>query len=44
MDRLDKYVARRHEIANRYDELLAGLPLRSQRVWIILPCIYTLSG
>ena len=30
MDRLDKYVARRHEIANRYDELLAGLPLRSQ--------------
>jgi dTDP-4-amino-4,6-dideoxygalactose transaminase len=30
MNRLDEYVARRHEIANRYDELLAGLPLRSQ--------------
>ena len=30
MDRLDEYVARRHEIANRYDELLATLPLRSQ--------------
>lgn len=30
MDRLDEYVARRHEIANRYDELLAGLPLRTQ--------------
>ncbi len=30
MNRLDEYVARRHEIANRYDELLAGLPLRTQ--------------
>lgn len=30
MDRLDEYVARRHEIANRYDELLAGLPVRTQ--------------
>jgi UDP-4-amino-4,6-dideoxy-N-acetyl-beta-L-altrosamine transaminase len=30
MDRLDEYVARRHEIATRYDELLAGLPLRTQ--------------
>ena len=27
MDRLDGYVARRHEIARRYDRLLAGLPL-----------------
>lgn len=26
-NRLDEYVARRHEIAKRYDELLAGLPL-----------------
>lgn len=30
MNRLDEYVTRRHEIANRYDKLLAGLPLRSQ--------------
>jgi len=30
MDRLDEYVARRHEIATRYDELLADLPLRTQ--------------
>jgi UDP-4-amino-4,6-dideoxy-N-acetyl-beta-L-altrosamine transaminase len=30
MDRLDEYVERRHEIATRYDELLAGLPLRTQ--------------
>ena len=30
MNRLDEYVARRHKIANRYDELLAGLPLRTQ--------------
>lgn len=30
MNRLDEYVARRHEIANCFDELLAGLPLRSQ--------------
>lgn len=30
MDRLDEYVARRNEIANRYDELLAGQPLLSQ--------------
>ena len=27
MDRLDDYVARRHQIARRYDELLANLPL-----------------
>lgn len=27
MSRLSRYVARRHEIANRYDELLADLPL-----------------
>jgi dTDP-4-amino-4,6-dideoxygalactose transaminase len=27
MERLDAYVARRHEIAARYDELLRGLPL-----------------
>ncbi|MDA0629891.1 MAG: UDP-4-amino-4,6-dideoxy-N-acetyl-beta-L-altrosamine transaminase [Proteobacteria bacterium] len=27
MDRLDQYVARRHELAERYDELLADLPL-----------------
>lgn len=31
MDRLDAYVARRHELARRYDELLADLPL--QRPW-----------
>ncbi len=31
MDRLDEYVSRRHEIATRYDELLAGLPLRTQQ-------------
>lgn len=28
MDRLDSFVARRHEIANRYDCLLAELPVR----------------
>lgn len=28
MTRLDEYVRRRHEIADRYDQLLAGLPLR----------------
>jgi UDP-4-amino-4,6-dideoxy-N-acetyl-beta-L-altrosamine transaminase len=27
MERLDEYVARRHEIARRYDALLAGLPV-----------------
>nr|WP_297399419.1 UDP-4-amino-4,6-dideoxy-N-acetyl-beta-L-altrosamine transaminase [uncultured Marinobacter sp.] len=27
MDRLDDFVSRRHELARRYDELLAGLPL-----------------
>ena len=27
MERLDAYVARRHELARRYDELLAGLPV-----------------
>lgn len=27
LDRLDGYVARRHELARRYDELLAGLPV-----------------
>jgi len=27
MDRLDQFVARRHELADRYDALLAGLPL-----------------
>jgi UDP-4-amino-4,6-dideoxy-N-acetyl-beta-L-altrosamine transaminase len=27
MDRLDAFVARRHELANRYDRLLASLPL-----------------
>jgi UDP-4-amino-4,6-dideoxy-N-acetyl-beta-L-altrosamine transaminase len=27
LDRLDEYVARRHAIARRYDELLSGLPL-----------------
>lgn len=27
MDRLDAFVARRHEIARRYDQLLAGAPL-----------------
>lgn len=31
MNRLDEYVARRNEIAARYDELLAGLPLRTQQ-------------
>lgn len=30
MDRLDEYVARRHQIAKCYDEQLADLPLRSQ--------------
>ena len=27
MERLDHYVARRHQLAQRYDELLAGLPV-----------------
>ena len=27
MERLDQYVARRHELANRYDKLLVGLPI-----------------
>jgi UDP-4-amino-4,6-dideoxy-N-acetyl-beta-L-altrosamine transaminase len=27
MDRLESYVTRRHELANRYDEFLAGLPV-----------------
>lgn len=27
MDRLDAFVARRHELAKRYDQLLAGLPV-----------------
>lgn len=27
LERLDRYVARRHELAARYDELLAGLPV-----------------
>ena len=27
MDRLDQYVARRHQLARRYDDLLAGLPV-----------------
>jgi UDP-4-amino-4,6-dideoxy-N-acetyl-beta-L-altrosamine transaminase len=30
MERLDAYVARRHEIAARYDDLLADLPVRMQ--------------
>ena len=29
MDRLDPYVARRHELAQRYDEKLSDLPLRT---------------
>lgn len=29
LDRLDKYVARRRELAQRYNELLAGLPLQT---------------
>lgn len=31
MDRLDAYVARRHELARRYDELLANLPITCPR-------------
>ncbi|MBB3063189.1 UDP-4-amino-4,6-dideoxy-N-acetyl-beta-L-altrosamine transaminase [Microbulbifer rhizosphaerae] len=27
MDRLDQYVARRHQLADRYNDLLAGLPI-----------------
>lgn len=27
LERLDRYVARRHELARRYDQLLAGLPV-----------------
>ncbi|MFT0849632.1 UDP-4-amino-4,6-dideoxy-N-acetyl-beta-L-altrosamine transaminase [Achromobacter sp. F4_2707] len=27
MERLDQFVARRHQLANRYDDLLAGLPV-----------------
>ncbi|WP_447882881.1 UDP-4-amino-4,6-dideoxy-N-acetyl-beta-L-altrosamine transaminase [Serratia fonticola] len=29
MKRIDGFVARRHQLANRYDQLLAGLPLRT---------------
>ncbi len=29
MDRLESYVTRRHELANRYDELLASLPVKT---------------
>ena len=29
MERLNRYVARRHELAQRYDTLLAGLPLQT---------------
>jgi len=29
MQRLDAYVARRHELAQRYDRLLAGLPVKT---------------
>lgn len=29
MERLDSYVARRHELCNRYDELLADLPIKT---------------
>ncbi|MBE0417167.1 MAG: UDP-4-amino-4,6-dideoxy-N-acetyl-beta-L-altrosamine transaminase [Coriobacteriia bacterium] len=32
MRRLDEFVARRNELARRYDELLAGLPVAPQRV------------
>lgn len=31
MARIDNYVARRHELANRYDAQLAGLPVTCQR-------------
>ncbi|MDO9006000.1 MAG: UDP-4-amino-4,6-dideoxy-N-acetyl-beta-L-altrosamine transaminase [Aquabacterium sp.] len=31
MDRLDAYVARRHELARRYDDLLANLPITCPR-------------
>jgi UDP-4-amino-4,6-dideoxy-N-acetyl-beta-L-altrosamine transaminase len=31
MERLDSFVARRHELACRYDELLAGLPVSTPR-------------
>ncbi len=31
MDRLDTFVARRHQLAQRYDELLAALPLRTPK-------------
>lgn len=30
MQRLDEYVARRHQLAQRYDQLLAGLPITAQ--------------
>ena len=29
MDRLDSYVTRRHELSQRYDDLLAGLPVKT---------------
>lgn len=29
MKRIDDFVARRHQLANRYDQLLSGLPLRT---------------
>ncbi len=31
MDRLNSYVARRHEIADRYESLLSGLPIQQQK-------------
>ncbi len=31
MDRLDQYVARRHEIAAQYENLFSGLPIQSQQ-------------
>ena len=31
MDRLDSYVTRRHELAQRYEDLLAGLPVKTPR-------------
>lgn len=31
MERLEQYVARRHQLSHRYDELLAGLPVTTPR-------------
>lgn len=31
MDRLERFVARRHELANRYDQMLADFPLKTPR-------------